>query len=336
MNHFYFTFDLDGPSRLPRRQDVERCERDHKCRLALQLDANVCLEIANFVNGREKQPEQIKSRVRSLLRSIALSGCVVDPQMGLLELGLEQGTLEINEKRYLSLASAVWEGLHFNLSAIEADHYTPTGFLEQRSFEAPVGTEILSAFFEFGYCSFLKVHSLAKAGLSAKEAVQNVREFLRWSDEELNMSIPFVLQFVLAFFGGESKVRKMLKIDNKDVSPLATAWGATQDLFSIYIFQLVHLGEVAGPTRALYVTRDAALFEVRNRLNFRALFLRASVPMLGAIEIDYDFPHFAGRSDEIREILESFQSKRLRHLNASRPSSPRTLIDLLEAELGKN
>lgn len=333
MTSFYFTFDITGPARLPRRQEVERCLRDHKCALALQLDANVCLDIANFITGRSRQPEHIKTCVRSLLRSIELSGCDVIPGIGLMELGMKQGTLSLNEDRYASLAKAVWEGIHLNLSAIEADSYTPTGTPKPPAYTPPVGAEVLSLFFEFVYCAFLKLHVLAKSGLSKSTAIGNTVEFLRWTDEELNLSIPFVLQFALGLFGGDTKVRKMLKIDSETTPPSVTAWGATQDVFSLYAFQEAHLVKMAGPTRPVYVTRDTALFEVRRRIDFKGLVVNGGSPLIGFTTVDYDYPHFSDRADEIRDKLAAFQTRRLSSISSSIPPSPRKLIDALEHTL---
>lgn len=91
-----------------------------------------------------------------------------------MELGMKRGTLFLDEDRYASLAKAVWEGIHLNLSAIEADCYTPTGLPIPPPYNPPAGAEVLSLFFEFVYCAFLKLHLLAKSGLSKDNAVGNV------------------------------------------------------------------------------------------------------------------------------------------------------------------
>ena len=333
MNNFYFTFGLDGVARLPRRQDVVRNFKEQKRMLALQLDANVCLDIANFVSGRKKQPDHTKLRVRSLLRSIELSRCEVIPSIGLMELGLKRGTFSLDEGRYGSLAKAVWEGLHLNLSAIEVDNYLPTGVPAPPPYNLPIGADVLSLFFEYVYCAFLKLHLLAKLGLSEQVAMHNINEFLRWSNEDLNMVSPFVLQFALGLFGGDTKIRKMLKVDSKSALPLFTAWGAAQDVFSLYVFKEAHLFEAKLLNKILYVTADEALFEVCKRIDFTGVAIRDGCNSIELNSIDCDYPHFKSHAAELSVILEEFQNKRIGSVNMSNLASPRQLILELESSL---
>jgi hypothetical protein len=264
------------------------------------------------------------------------SGADTVPGFGLAELSLNRETFELDRDKLESFERKVTYSLQVPASRLE----NPPRFKEQQDNE-PVDVEMMRPWlpmFQLLYACMLKILALSRGGLARERALSNVRSFVEWMCSDLNVFTALPLQAAYAVFGGDGKARKLVGVDSRR-DPISCAWGAAWDVY--YIMSLFHikLNPIdATPERYIFVTRDAACYEVFSRCRLFGGLRPNDDHTLPLTGIDSDYPHFASRTDELAKIIRPFAMSRIPKLVDSSPrehSHFARLIAALEAELGE-
>jgi len=288
-----------GPAALPSLATVLR-DAGRGTVNAIMLDANLCLDLALFAEGRLTEP--LRTEIATFLERLTITGVDTLPGFGLAELSLQRHEWTIDDRRLRSLEAAISHSLE--LPATEIQRFLGA---EARSFrvsdEPPLEVGLVVPLLKLFYLCTLKMHAIARKGLSRDRAFPAVVEYLEWAMGDLDVNVVLSLQVALALFGGDSQARRFLALANSNASS-APLWGAAWDM--LHFHQLIQ-GTVEGiekrPHRLYLATRDQAAFTMLSKVVFVG---KAVVPdnttrqMFG---IRTEFPHFAHQQQDLAQLL---------------------------------
>lgn len=314
---FYFV-DIKNENPLPELQIIFQ-KRLQGIISVLHLDANICLELKKFVEN-DSMDSKSKLRVQHLLKFILETHIDVLPAFGIIELCSRKDTLRIDLEKSRSLENLINKALSLNIDQVFDRKLIPKKTFETRHMTTDTIKEF-SPLLNRAYWSFLKIFHLVKTnGLKKDLAQKNIFQFIDWQDKFIKSMSPAIIQIALGIFGGCDIYRKMLQIDEKGEEKTISdkCWGASFDLLQIFLCFLCSTKKMNGfDQQIIFVTNDAALFEVLKNTPLRYLINNGDNPIFSIHEVDLSFNNYKNKRDRIALKINEHLHKRLinRHLH---------------------
>lgn len=265
MNHFYYLTDL-GEINLPSVVEIDYIEVVNNEKIILFLDSCVCLEIINFIKQKEKAKID-KTKIFNLIEYAQKNEVKVTPIFALMELCYDRTT---NKMKYDKL----WKFKNIIDYAIKQ----PIEITKQFDFDYEVDYEPFRGKLSLpnddemplidnisqSYVGLLKIRELTSLGLKKKCAEKNISLFVDWMINDLDRFLGFEYLLALEIFGGNNKMRSMIKLDSTPEKAKKTLWGTAWDLFHARFncdrLQLEQIVQVK--PYPIFVTKDYALYKL--------------------------------------------------------------------------
>jgi hypothetical protein len=295
----FFYFDQTGRCAFP-TPDLIRSNARRGIVTALVLDANVCLNLANFARG-QKDPE-IESMVRQFLLAVEFVKVDVVPYFGCLELASTPGIDQLDKVKLSSFVANVSSALAQSEDTLAWGNLTRFSANEGQGAESEPSLGFFPMLYYFYGC-FLKIFEILARGYPKARAVKNLIEFFDWC-ESTGCQVGLILQAAFALFGGATEAAKLLVL-KKDKTPLDVAWGAAWDMWYSWEIQSHRpMTPIAGVQQhAIFVTDDAAAAFVACQCEPLAAFVNEGKPFLSASAINNDFPFFVDKRERLEAQL---------------------------------
>lgn len=148
------------------------------------------------------------------------------------------------------------------------------------------------------YVHLLKIKLIEYNGLSRDKAITNIWDYLQWA-EKLKAQITYPSQVAYALFGGESKARKIVRLEQgKD--PLQSVWGAAWDM--LYLFIAQQYFPIKMSENMIFATNDEALWLIGSLYKLFGAVLNGGQIGFSIGEASADFPHYKELQPEIANI----------------------------------
>lgn len=305
----YNYLNKDGRCPLPSKAEVSSEAISGLC-VALVLDSNVCLDLVNFVTNRNMMQPEIKEKVQHLLCYVEESGIDVIPGMGLFELCSDY-KLKIDKVKYLSFAKNITYALNLSIKDIMCDKYNASDLQFDQNEDCIESIEPFLPMLLTSYVALLKIRALAKNGLDKAKGYKNISEYLEWLDNELDCFIQAEIHLALAIFGGDSFVRRVLKLDVKDDIRKNT-WGAAWDFHHIrmlYHSEIAPIGNIKH--KPIFITNDNALFDLISTCKLKAAITESGNQIITVMSVAADFPHLKEYEQYLKDQLHDLMQKRI-------------------------
>lgn len=322
-------FDHKGKCDFP-SPDLVRSNAQQGIVTALVLDANVCLNLANFARGQTDPDKDAASR--TFLLAAELVKVDVVPYLGCMELASTRDTDQLNTDKLASFVSNVARALAQSEDALASGRKVGS----QGGDGLDLADRTLSEAFpmlRYGYCCFLQIYEIRSRGHLKDRAAKNFVEFFDWC-ESMECHVGLISQAAFALFGGAKETDKLLSLrDGK--TPLDAAWGAAWDVWHCWMVQNympTHLVE-GRPQHSIFVTDDAAAAFIAGQCTPRMFFVSAGEPFLSASVLSYDFPFYADKRDRLNELLRARDSRRFARMVASLANSDKLDHARVQAEI---
>lgn len=284
-------FDREGACTFP-SPDLVRRNRGNGLATTLQLDANICLLMANYAQGQADAYHATLIEHLLLLIEMQLgeAGVNVAPFFGCLELGCRRRSAEIDQERLSSITSAVNRALARSATSIVRGEGTSPHLRDDIVF-SDQSIEPFVPMLRYAYACFLKVMEIRTRGFLKDRVVKNFIEFYDWM-ESMNKQASMAAQAALALLGGAKEAEKLLS-PRKGKTPLDVAWGSAWDVLHAFLAKdyLPHLQIHGHHEHVVFVTNDAAAAFVASSCSPRVAFLDGGLPHLSMTAIRIDFPY---------------------------------------------
>ncbi|EIV2911327.1 MULTISPECIES: hypothetical protein [Serratia] len=303
-------FDLKGECCFPGSELIQSNAREGIV-TALVLDANICLNLANYARG-QKDPIK-ESMFRQFLLAVEFVKVDVVPYFGCMELASNRESDQLDTDKLSSIASNVARALAQSEDSLARGRQASARIadgLEMTDKSLSVAFPML----RYAYCCFLKIFEIRSRGFLKARAAKNFIEFFDWC-EAMECHIGLISQAAFALFGGAKEADKLLSL-REGKTPLDAAWGAAWDIWHCWMVQnyFPALPVDGKPQHAIFVTDDAAAAFIAGQCLPRALFLNAGEPFLSASVLSYNFPFYADKGERLNELLRQRDSQRLRRI----------------------
>ncbi|MDX1253480.1 MAG: hypothetical protein IDH49_14765 [Gammaproteobacteria bacterium] len=299
-------FDQKGECVFP-SSDLIRANAHQGIVTALILDANICLNLANYARG-QKDPDK-ESMVRQFLLAVELTKVDVVPYFGCLELASTRGSDQLDQAKLSSIASNVAHALAQSEESLAWGHQTRPRIDDDLKL-TDKSLSVTYPMLRYAYCCFLKIFEIRSRGHLKDRAVKHFIEFFDWC-ENMRCHVGLVSQASFALFGGAKEADKLLSLrDGK--TPLDAAWGAAWDIWHCWMVQnyFPTLPVDGFSQHSILVTDDAAAAYIAGQCLPRAMFLNGGTPLLSASVLSYDFPFYVDKRERLNELLRARDSRR--------------------------
>jgi hypothetical protein len=325
----FLFFDQSGACDFPSK-DLVRSNANRGVVTALVLDANVCLNLANYTQGLKDA--DMDSRIRQFLLAVELNKVDVVPFFGCLELASARNSDRVNLAQLSGIASNVSFALQQSEHSIARGQRPHMANLEK--FVA--ANESITAIYpmlRYAYCAFLKIIEIRMRGHLKDRAAKNIVEFLEWC-ETMTCCVGLLTQAAFAVLGGERAADRLLSV-RIGKTPLDAAWGAAWDFWYSWMIQNYFpthpLDAVAQHT--IFVTDDAAAAFIAGQCKPSAVFLAHDQPFLSISGINYGFPYYADKLDRLSSLIATWRERNVKRVALGLSKGESIDHDLIEKEI---
>ncbi|MDX2190449.1 MAG: hypothetical protein SFY32_11350 [Bacteroidota bacterium] len=297
----YFFLDHNGKRQLPTIEELNNY-RSEGVTVVFMLDANVCLDIVQFVNYK-KQAKADKGPLFHFLEYAQKKNVDVNPMFGLLELCSNHRQLELNTEKFSEMKNKIDFATSYPFKLLRnfqfdyLENYKIFRKLELKSDISSFNSMLLAT-----YTCLLKINSISKNGLSKEKASDNMYKFLDWMLSDIGIILGTELQLALNIFGGEKEVglAKMIGIGGKPEKVTHSSWGTAWDIFNMRFCcnSFSFSKNVAENTYLIFVTSDVRLGNLISQLHLSSVIDASGFGGITNLYNSYiDLPHF---DDEFR------------------------------------
>ncbi len=306
----YFYFDLTGECNFPSPELIDLNARKGIV-TALVLDANICLNLASYAQGKLDPIKE--SMIRQFLLAVEMVKVDVVPYFGCLELASTRNSDQLKTDKLSGITSNVARALKQSEASLALGHQIFPQFAD----ELKMTDKSLSEAFpmlRYAYCCFLKIFEINSRRFLKDRAVKNFIEFFDWC-ESMDCHVGLISQVAFALFGGAKEADKLLRV-RKDKTPLDAAWGAAWDIWHCWMVQnyFPTLPVDGLSQHTIFVTEDAAAAFIAGNCLPRAIFTNTGAPFLSTSVLSYDFPYYADKQERLKEQLRARDSRRLNRI----------------------
>lgn len=258
MEHFYFISDY-GKINLT---DKELNNKE----LVLVLDSSVCIDIINLVKWK-KNAHCDKTKIYNLIDFIQKYKIQYITLFALLESCYDRTTLEINSEKYFDFQNMIEYAFQFPLKKFknfQYDFYTDCLFFNNPNLKSNIVKQLIDERINLYYVALLKISTIAQRSMSSNKSENNFEEFMQWMINDLDVILGIEYSLALEIFGGNTKLRSMIKLGAKKEKILKACWSSAWDLFHSRIScnkeQISKL--IDKDVKPIFVTKDSYLFEL--------------------------------------------------------------------------
>lgn len=295
----YFYLDLQGECAPPTALEAAQL-RAQGVIPAFLLDANVCHDLMRIGDGKVALADA--PRAHHLLADAELAGVDVLAAPGVGELCLDNASFDLDLDCFGARGAAVMRALHLDLAQVQAPS-SPS----RRPIQTDLVRDSALAFeplFYLFYAHLLKIRLVARRGLAAAHAYDNLAEYLQWANDELKNVSGLPMQVALAVFGGESRVYPLLRLQKQNVDEIGATRGAAWDLVHVMFSQHGSVSPVDGQRhKMIFVTSDKAIFEVASRYVVAGLLRGTPLGDLPLGGVAADAPHLASIQPRLQKLM---------------------------------
>ncbi len=314
----FYILTINGESILPDSIRLKRAT-DHNRSILFYLDANLCLDIADYFNNKLPASSRLRINVETLILFCQQHSIEIVPKFGAMEL-CKENLQQLNLSKYQDFVNKITYVFDtpFNkdtqFDKLAFNYYTEVTRMDIEALEKFFPLLFLS------YISLLKIYVLCKKNNPGKHNVlKNLKLFLHWCGKYLNTSMASEILLAIKIFGGDSKFRKMINLDKKgNVNYiLASLWGTAWDFFHM---RMVHFWAInSGVDYDLYlITRDTNMFTLFKTCQLHGALSAFGSPIASFVSHDIDISYKEEFILEgIKEILDEFSLKRSINKNLS-------------------
>lgn len=272
MDNFHFVSDY-GKRQLPTKSEIEQILENQGENVLLILDSSICLDIVNLVKHK-KNAHCDKGKIFSLINFIQKNEVEYFTLYALLELCYDRNTLKIQSDKFFDFKNMIDYVFQYPLKKIKRFDYnfhTDCLFFSNTEIKSDALKLIIDENINLYYAGLLKICEIGQKGLNRTKAEENIQEFINWMESDLNVILGLEYYLALEIFGGNNKLKSMIKLDSSKEKILKATWGTAWDLFhskmSINKEQLSQL--VDRKVYPIFATKDSYLFSlISNKVGY--------------------------------------------------------------------
>lgn len=282
---------------------MSKVECDPSQSIAICIDNNICQELAKWENNNNVDPKT-RIKVETFLKECADYNLFVFPYIGLTELSTNRQTGKLDQVKYVSHQKSISSCLtKHNIQILP-----PTPEFED-------GMKYFMKLHNLFYIHLLKIKLIELNGLNKDKALNNLSTYLNWA-EEIEAQTSYPSQVAHALFGGESKARKIVKIE-KQKEPLQSVWGAAWDMLYLFLAQQYFPIKFYS-MKMLFATNDEALWLIGSLFKLRGALTNGGHVQYSMCELSFDFPHYDTFQNQIKQIHQGVRTAQIGRLNKGR------------------
>jgi hypothetical protein len=266
LEHFYYISDL-GKISLFDESQISKLNVLNDEHALLVLDSCVCFDIINLIEMKEESISD-KEKIFSLIEYAQINNVRHFSLFALLESCYDRNTLEIQTDKFNEFRNVIDFAFQHPVARLKKFDYDYNTDYNDLSLKTEYKRDLIKSLTEEmlnpSYAAMLKICELSKKGLSAGWAEKNITDFLDWMENELNIILGVDYSFALEIFGGNSKFRKMIKLDASKKRIIPAARGAAWDMFHAKMSRnKKQLSYISGyKVYPVFVTKDQVLAEL--------------------------------------------------------------------------
>ncbi len=309
------------------------------------LDANVCLNIIRHCKNPASTPQHIKNSNISVVSKSNILSFDIIPDFGAFELCIDKNTFAFDNRKFKELLTIITQFIESAPEKLAQDSYVEKIKPHNIDLIYNDATESLKRLLKIIYASMLRIAYIAKRyGLKKDQSISNLKKYLKWADETLDIAIMSATLAGLAIFGGQTISRKAISLDSNNYDELIrSCWGCAWDFLYFYIMQypdfvgLKSLENAAIKHFSVLVTEDTALHSILSHNETKCAFTMNEQIICTANIIDIGFPHYKKNIETANKVLDEFDNKRriksLRPIPPQHDDSIANIINDCESEL---
>lgn len=265
MEKYHFISDL-GKTTLPISEEIDLRKKETGEEIILVLDSSVCIDIRNFVDGKQKTNADFNKMI-NLIEYAQKNKIETFSLYALLESCYDRTTLEIDSKKFIEFKNKI--DFAFSIPAEKIKEFgsnftTYISNLETYQINNNALKLLIDERLNIFYAALLKIAMISKKGLSSKFAERNINEFVDWMLHDLDVILGAEYMLAQQIFGGNSKFQTMLKLGSTKERMLKAAWGTAWDfLHSKFSRNKEQISILVGrKVYPIFVTKDESLSEL--------------------------------------------------------------------------
>lgn len=307
---FYYCFSEKGEVKLPTQEEIKYFHEQGKS-VVIFLDSCVCLQIIKVVDYGKQAKNIDFSKILYLKEYISKHPVDISPFFGTLELCTRENTFD--ERKFWDFKYRIDFFKQIPFKELRKFKYNfDRDFFIIRNIEKPlpIPHQIFDEFLQNSYCALLKIRSLALKGISRKDALPNINNFIEWMSNDLDIFLGTEYTLALYIFGGRTEFRKMIGLDYKEKSIKKNIKGTVWDIFhSKNASNNFRLNQMLQENiHSIFITDDFNLFKIfKNRSLTLIKDGDGQVNTSFLFNASFDYPHFD-------ESFIDYQNERLLNL----------------------
>lgn len=266
----YYCFSEKGDSNLPSSEELDD-SLSNGFTPVLFIDSCVCLHITKCIDYGKKATNINIQRLINLKEYLAKHPKIeLNPFFGLVELSSSKDEMDLRKLSDLNQRVDFFKQIPFKEFRkfkydFERDYYV----LRDVSLDLTSPLNDLNPFLKNTYCSLLKIRSLATKSTHKSKLVSNMTLFVDWMINDLGIIRGIEYKLALNIFGGDTRFRKMIALDNEPKKVKKTLKGTCWDFFhSKFSSNRFMLKDLTGRNLEPYfLTSDSNLFSLYKEFN---------------------------------------------------------------------
>lgn len=340
MENYFFLSDI-GECTLPNKNDIENHWNKTGEEIILVLDSSVYIDIANLIKWK-KDFKSDKNKIFNLIEYIQKNNLDYFSHFSLLECSYDREMLLVDNEKFINDFAKLKFAFEYPLKKIKKLAFPDvlTNFdTTAPSFPPDLIIDVIDTRINVFYAALLKICQLAKInGLSEEKAEKNMKDFLDWMQNDLEIILGQEYIIALNIFGGNSKFGSMLKLGSSKEKILKAAMGTAWDSFHARMsISRELISNISGKkVYPIFVTKDKMLHQLM--APYVSTYEEREFKKVKLIESDI-FPEFY--STDFVNQLNDFMISRIKktfHLDSDYGTDQinkiKSMISELEASIG--
>lgn len=233
MDNYFFLSDI-GECPLPNKNEIEKHLNETGEEIILVLDSSVYIEIVNLIKWK-KDFKSDKNKIFNLIEYIKKNNVDYLSQFSMLECSYDRDTLIVDNEKFINDFTKLKFAFEYPLKKLKKFAFNDvlTKFESTPpTFPSDLITDVLDTRINVFYTALLKICQLAKInGISKDKAEKNMKAFLDWMQNDLEIILANESIIALNIFGGNSKFGSMLKLGSSKEKILKATIGTAWDSF---------------------------------------------------------------------------------------------------------
>ncbi|RMZ59704.1 hypothetical protein D1632_08755 [Chryseobacterium nematophagum] len=277
----------------------------------IQVDSSVLLDLVGIVN-KWNLPENNIEKAIEFIEYQKVNKIDVSGALSVQELALDRVSKKYNEEIYNDYANKFLFALELSKEQIiEKDFCYNEKFSNQKHSLPPSEyADIRVEMCNRSYVALLKIRQLAfKNGVSEKNALKNIEEFLYWMKNELGLIMAVELQLAIYVFGGINDFTEMIWLKKDKSKIFQKLWGTAMDISFFRFLQMME------STKKELGIRDISIFATKDRKQFRLIKEIQTIsvvknlphnPIIPQVELNILNTFFSKKEDEFKRITDKY------------------------------